>query len=75
MELKVKIVNFISNKRTNIQQVMKRTPTLTIWMASFILMVIFAESLNAIFWMSFTAFAAMSIYIEKHSKRLENEEE
>lgn len=75
MELKVKIVNFISNKRTNIQQVMKRTPTLTIWMASFIVMVIFAESLNAIFWMSFTVFAAMSIYIEKYSKRLENEEE
>lgn len=54
---------------------MKRTPTLTIWIMSFITMVIFAESLNTIFWMSFTVFAIMSLYIEKHSKRLENEEE
>lgn len=54
---------------------MKRTPTLTIWIISFIVMAIFAESLNAIFWMSFTVFAIMSIYIEKHSGRLENEEE
>jgi len=54
---------------------MKRTPTLAIWILSFIIMVIFAESLNTIFWMSFTVFVIMSIYIEKHSKRLEREEE
>lgn len=54
---------------------MKRTPALTIWTISFLTMVIFAESLNTAFWMSFTVFAIMSIYIEKHSKRLENEEE
>ena len=54
---------------------MKRTPTLSIWAISFIIMVMCAESLNAVFWMSFTVFAIMSLYIEKHSKRLENEEE
>lgn len=54
---------------------MKRTPTLTIWAISLIIMIMFAESLNTAFWMSFTVFAIMSIYIEKHSKRLENEEE
>lgn len=54
---------------------MKRTPALTIWIISFILVIIFAESLNTVFWMSFTVFAIMSLYIEKHSKRLENEEE
>lgn len=53
---------------------MKRTPTLAIWAISFILMVMFAESLNAVFWVSFTVFAIMSLYIEKYSKRLENEE-
>lgn len=53
---------------------MKRTPTLTIWILSFIIMVIFAESLNVIFWISFTAFAIMSIYIEKNSNRLKNED-
>lgn len=52
---------------------MKRTPTLTIWMISFIMVLIFAESLNVIFWLSFTVFAIMSIYIEKHSKHLEKE--
>lgn len=54
---------------------MKRTPAITIWALSFIMVIIFGESLNAIFWMSFTVFAIMSIYIEKHSKRLENEKE
>ena len=53
---------------------MKRTPTLTIWIISFIVMVIFAESFNVIFWLSFTVFVIMSLYIEKHSKRLENED-
>lgn len=67
------MINFKSNKRTNNQQVMKRTPTLTIWMISFIMVLMFAESLNVIFWLSFTVFAIMSIYIEKHSKRLEKE--
>lgn len=67
------MINFKSNKRTNNQQVMKRTPTLTIWMISFIMVLIFAESPNVIFWLSFTVFAIMSIYIEKHSKRLEKE--
>lgn len=54
---------------------MKRTPTLTIWAISFIIMVIFAESLNAVFWVSFAVFAMMSLYIEKHSDRLERERE
>lgn len=54
---------------------MKRTPTLAIWAISFIIVIMFAESLNVIFWLSFAVFAIMSIYIEKHSKRLEREEE
>lgn len=53
---------------------MKRTPALTIWILSFMTTVIFAENLNAIFWMSFTVFAVMSIYIEKHSDRLKKED-
>lgn len=53
---------------------MKRTPTLTIWIISFIVMVIFAESLSVVFWLSFSVFAIMSMYIEKHSKRFENED-
>lgn len=54
---------------------MKRTPTLTIWILSFIVMVIFCETMNFVFWMSFTSFAIMSIYIEKHSERLMREED
>lgn len=54
---------------------MKRTPAITVWIISFIVMIIFSESLNIIFFLSFTVFAIMSIYIEKHSERLENEEE
>ena len=54
---------------------MKRTPALVIWIISFVVMILFIESLNAVFWMSFTVFAIMSIYIEKNSKRLEREEE
>lgn len=52
---------------------MKRTPTLAIWIISFIVMVIFVESLSVVFWLSFSVFAIMSMYIEKHSKRFENE--
>lgn len=54
---------------------MKRTQTLTLWIFSFIVMVIFCETLNCAFWMSFTSFAIMSIYIEKHSERLIREED
>lgn len=54
---------------------MKRTPLLSIWAISFLIMVLFANSLNVVFWLSFTAFAACSVYIEKHSKRLEKEED
>lgn len=53
---------------------MKRAPTLTIWIISFVAMVLFAESLNIVFWLSFAVFAIMSLYIEKHSKRLEKED-
>lgn len=54
---------------------MKRTPVLSIWSISFIITVVFAESLNVVFWMSFAVFAMMSIYIEKNKNRLENESE
>lgn len=54
---------------------MRRTPTLTIWILSFVVMVVFCETMNCVFWMSFTSFAIMSIYIEKHSKRLIREED
>ena len=53
---------------------MKRTPILTIWALSFFVMVLFANSFNGIFWLSFIVFCACSVYIEKHSKRLEEEE-
>lgn len=54
---------------------MKRTPILTIWSISLTLVILFANTLNAIFWLSFVAFCITSIYIEKHSKRLEKEED
>lgn len=54
---------------------MKRTPAISIWIISFTAMILFCETLNSIFWLSFITFAIMSVYIEKHSKRIENEEE
>lgn len=54
---------------------MKRTPTISIWIISFIVMIIFCETLNFVFWLSFIVFAIISVYIEKHSERLEREEE
>ena len=49
---------------------MKRTPILTIWALSLI-----ANPDNVWFWISFFIFSCSSIYIEKHSKRLEHEDE
>ncbi len=54
---------------------MKRTPILTIWSLSLAGTLLFANAMNCIFWMSFACFALCSIYIEKHSERLEREEE
>ena len=54
---------------------MKRIPVFIIWIVSFILLILFAESMNTIFWASFAVFAIISIYIEKNSKILEREED
>ena len=52
---------------------MKRTPILTIWVLSFAMMILFANIMNIVFWLSFVAFASTSVYIEKHSKRIEKD--
>lgn len=54
---------------------MKRTPILTIWALSLIMVILLANPDNAWFWISFFIFSCSSIYIEKHSKRLEHEDE
>lgn len=52
---------------------MKRTPLLAIWTISFAMVILFANRLNIVFWLSFTVFALCSIYMEKHQKRLKRE--
>ena len=54
---------------------MKRTPILTIWALSLIMVILLANPDNVWFWISFFIFSCSSIYIEKHSKRLEHEDE
>ena len=54
---------------------MKRNSILTIWIVSFIMVLLFANIMNGIFWISFAVFVACSLYIEKHKERLEKEED
>lgn len=53
---------------------MKRTPILTIWVLSFVMMVLIANPDNIGFRVTLVVFSLASIYIEKHSERLEREE-
>ncbi len=55
---------------------MKKDIVLTLWVLSFIAMVILVEnSYNISFWISFVIFGYLSVYIEKHNKRFEREDE
>ena len=54
---------------------MKRTPILTIWALSLIMVILLANPDNVWFWISFFIFSCSSIYIEKNSKSLEHEDE
>ncbi len=54
---------------------MKKTPLVTIWILSFILMVIYEDPYKIMFWISFAVFAWCSVYIGKHNKRFEHEDE
>lgn len=54
---------------------MKRTPLLTIWVLSFFAMVLLADPDKVLFWIAFVVFAWSSVYIEKHKKGLEKEDE
>ena len=54
---------------------MKRTPLLTIWVLSFIVVVLSANPDNIWFWIAFIVFYWASVYLEKHGKRLEEEDE
>lgn len=54
---------------------MKRTPLLTIWALSFFVMILLANPDKILFWIAFCVFSLSSAYIEKHSKRLEQENE
>ncbi len=53
---------------------MKQSSIISTWVLSFITMVVFAESPNVIFYLSFIVFALMSLCIKKHDKEFENEE-
>lgn len=54
---------------------MRKTPLATIWILSFIIMVIYADPYEIMFWFSFAVFAWCSLYIEKHNKRLEHDKD
>lgn len=54
---------------------MKRTPLLTIWVLSFMVVALIANPDNCVFWIAVIVFSWASIYLEKHSERLENEDE
>lgn len=54
---------------------MRRTPLLTIWVLSFIVVVLSANPDNIWFWIAFIVFSWSSVYLEKHGKRLEEEDE
>lgn len=53
---------------------MKQSSIISTWVLSFITMVVFAESPNVIFYLSFIIFTLMSLCIKKHDKEFENEE-
>lgn len=52
---------------------MKATPLFAIWALSLIVMILFANSMNAIFWISFAVFGSCCVYIAKNEKRLTKE--
>lgn len=51
---------------------MKQSSIISTWVLSFITMVVFAESPNVIFYLSFIVFTLMSLCIKKHDKEFEN---
>lgn len=53
---------------------MKKDVVLTLWVLSFVMMVLIANPDNIGFWVTLVVFSLASIYIEKHSERLEREE-
>ena len=57
------------------QLVMKKEFVLTLWVLSFIAMVVLADPYKISFWISFGLFGYFSVYIEKHNKRFEHEDE
>ncbi|EDM20883.1 hypothetical protein BACCAC_02346 [Bacteroides caccae ATCC 43185] len=55
---------------------MKKDAVLTLWVLSFIAIVVLAENpYNISFWISLGIFGYLSVYIEKHNKRFEHEDE
>lgn len=54
---------------------MKRTPLLTIWVLSFVVMILLANPEKVLFWIAFVIFSWSSLYIEKYKKRLKEEDE
>lgn len=50
---------------------MKRTPILTIWALSLIMVILLANPDNVWFWISFFIFSCSSIYIEKYNPQNE----
>ncbi|MBS5413037.1 hypothetical protein [Bacteroides thetaiotaomicron] len=53
---------------------MKKEIVLTLWVLSFIAMVVLADPYKISFWISFGLFGYFSVYIEKHNKRFEHED-
>ena len=49
---------------------MKTKTIIAIWAISFALSALFANSLNIVFWLSFTAFCICSLYMAKNKKRM-----
>lgn len=54
---------------------MKKEIVLALWVLSFIAMVVLADPYKISFWISFVIFGYLSVYIEKHNKRFEHEDE
>ena len=54
---------------------MKKEIVLTLWVLSFIVMAVLADPYKISFLISFGVFGYLSVYIEKHNKRFEHEDE
>ena len=49
---------------------MKTITIIAIWAISFAITALFANSLNIVFWLSFTAFCICSLYISKNKEKM-----